>query len=111
MSGSTRAGSRWVARPWSVAVTRAARPTGTDPGSSLTLDLPGAPTLKVVGIVDSITGTADAWVWPDQADVLHAAGATASRQMLYRFGAAPADAAVRARRSIATGPPPRGPLL
>jgi putative ABC transport system permease protein len=64
-------------------------------GSRITVDVAGSPSLQVVGIADSVTGTADAWVWPTQTDVLHARDAAASRQMLYRFASAGSDAAIR----------------
>lgn len=71
-------------------------------GSTITVDVSGGPRLRVVGIADSITDSAEAWVWPTQSDVLHAAGTVASRQMLYRFAAADSDAAVRAGLERAT---------
>jgi putative ABC transport system permease protein len=70
----------------------------------------GSATLRVVGIADSITGTADGWVWPTQADVLHPVGGPASRQMLYRFGAGD-DSAVRAGVAAAAANLPPGALL
>jgi putative ABC transport system permease protein len=71
-------------------------------GSTVTVDVAGGPTLKVVGIADSITGSAGAWVWPTQTDVLHTSGAVLSRQMLYRFASADSDTAVRASLTRAT---------
>jgi putative ABC transport system permease protein len=57
-------------------------------------------TLRVVGVAVSVTGTADAWVSPNQADVL--GGEHKSRQMLYRFASHDSDAAVRAAATTAT---------
>jgi putative ABC transport system permease protein len=71
-------------------------------GSTITVDVAGQPRLKVVGIADSITQSADAWVWPTQTDVLHAAGAVPSREMLYRFASAGSDQAVRTSLARAT---------
>jgi putative ABC transport system permease protein len=79
-------------------------------GSRITVDVAGKPSLEVVGIADSVTGTANAWVWPEQTDVLHADGAAASRQMLYRFASAGSDAAVRASLDEATATLPDGAL-
>lgn len=71
----------------------------------------GGPSLEVVGIADSITGTADAWVWPDQADVLRTADAATSRQMLYRFSAAGSETDVATSLARATAGLPDGALL
>jgi putative ABC transport system permease protein len=71
-------------------------------GSRITVDVAGQPSLQVVGIADSVTGTADAWVWPGQTDVLHAEGAVASRQMLYRFASTGTDAVIRTSLDEAT---------
>jgi putative ABC transport system permease protein len=52
-------------------------------GSTLTFpDLPGKPTLTVVGRAQSVTDTADAWVTPDQAGTMSTAR---TYEMLYRF--------------------------
>jgi ABC-type antimicrobial peptide transport system, permease component len=71
-------------------------------GAEITVDVPGQPRLRVVGIADSVTGTADAWVWPTQTDVLHADGAITSRQMLYRFATAATDSDIRTAVARAT---------
>ncbi|MER5303019.1 FtsX-like permease family protein [Streptomyces lasiicapitis] len=47
-------------------------------------DLPGDPTLTVVGVARSVTQTADAWVLPSQMPALTAPG-SGGYQMLYRF--------------------------
>ncbi|MFC7531839.1 FtsX-like permease family protein [Actinoplanes sp. GCM10030250] len=70
----------------------------------------GAQTLTVVGIASSATGSASAWVWPDQTDVLHASGFTTGLQMLYRFADAGTDAAVGASLDNATAGLPPGAL-
>lgn len=79
-------------------------------GSTVTVDVAGRPTLKVVGLADSVTGSADAWVWPTQTDVLHATGTVHSRQMLYRFASADSDSAVQASLAAATAGLPAGAL-
>ncbi|WP_238010448.1 FtsX-like permease family protein [Dactylosporangium sp. AC04546] len=60
------------------------------------------PKLRLVGFAASVTGTAQAWVWPSQTDVLQAAGAETGRQMLYRFASAGTDDAVRDALATAT---------
>ncbi|WP_326770564.1 FtsX-like permease family protein (plasmid) [Streptomyces sp. NBC_01591] len=47
-------------------------------------DLPGGPTLTVVGVARSVTQTADAWVVPSQMPALTAPG-SGGYQVLYRF--------------------------
>jgi putative ABC transport system permease protein len=64
-------------------------------GDRVTLDEPGRPTLVVVGVAGSATGTASAWVWPSQ---ITATG----RQMLYRFASAADQTAVRTSLARAT---------
>src|SRR5262249_48052531 len=48
--------------------------------------------LQIVGIAYSVTGTADAWVWPTQSDILHPTVRIGQPhtglQMLYRFDSA-----------------------
>lgn len=96
---------RWLTGPGQIVLSRDAVEDGDRVfrvGSRITVDVAGTPSLQVVGVADSVTGTADAWVWPTQTDVLHAEGAAASRQMLYRFASAGSDAAVRASLNQAT---------
>lgn len=64
-------------------------------GDRVTLDLPGHPTLVVVGVAGSATRTASAWVWPGQ---FTATG----QQMLYRFASAASETAVRDSLATAT---------
>ncbi len=96
---------RWLTGPGQIVLSRDAVEDGDRVfrvGSQITVDVAGTPSLQVVGIADSVTGTADAWVWPTQTDVLHAEGAAASRQMLYRFASAGSDAAIQASLNQAT---------
>ncbi|GAA4725350.1 ABC transporter permease [Phytohabitans rumicis] len=81
----------WLTGPGQIVLARGSGPIS----SSVTLDLPGSPSLRVVGVAHSITGTASAWVWPTQDDVLHAQGAMTGRQMLYRFASAADQTAVQ----------------
>jgi putative ABC transport system permease protein len=81
---------------------------GTTVGESVTV---GGVALRVVGTAQSITGTAGGWVWPGQSDVLHATGATTTRQMLYRFASAGSDAQVATDLSTVTAGLPDGAVL
>ncbi len=66
-------------------------------------DAPGRPTLTVVGVADSVSQTADAWVTPAELPALTPAGVAPGYQMLYRFDHAATDAEIAADRSaIAT---------
>ncbi len=69
------------------------------PGGALenTFTLPGAGSVKVVGIAYSVTRTADAWMPPDE---VRRVGATGS-QMLYRFAPASAQTAAQLTARIA----------
>ncbi|MFJ8694966.1 ABC transporter permease, partial [Streptomyces roseolilacinus] len=78
------------------------------PGRKVTFaHLPDEPTLTVVGVARSVTGTADAWVVPAQMTALTAPG-SGGYQMLYRFTQAGTAAQVAAggdavTRSLAPG--------
>ncbi len=68
-----------------------------DLGRTITVtNLPGSPALTIVGLANSITGTADGWVTPAEITRLHAAGAPADEQMLYRFTDAATSTQLRA---------------
>lgn len=70
-------------------------------------DLPGGPTLTVVGVARSVTQTADAWVSPSQMPALTAPG-SGGYQMLYRFTDAGTDAQITAGGKAATASLPPG---
>ncbi|MGW0944011.1 FtsX-like permease family protein [Streptomyces sp. NPDC002623] len=77
------------------------------------LTIPGAPggdTLTVVGVARSVTGTADAWVTPAQAEALATAGSAPTYEMLYRFRQAGTDAQVAAGRAAIAASVPKGAL-
>ena len=98
-------GGTWLTGPGQIVLSRDAYGRGGQAwqvGTRITVDVPGKPTLRIVGIADSITGTADAWVWPTQTDVLRAEGAVTSRQMLYRFASSGNDTAIRTSLTQAT---------
>ncbi|MFF3014330.1 FtsX-like permease family protein [Streptomyces sp. NPDC057939] len=70
------------------------------------LESPGLPTLTVVGFATSMSGSAGAWVTPEQVAELR----PASVQMLYRFTDASSPAAVRDGLAGATAGLPAGTL-
>jgi putative ABC transport system permease protein len=59
-------------------------------------DLPGSPSLTVVGFARSVSQTAGGWVAPAQVAALRAPGVAGAYQMLYRFAAADNAAQVEA---------------
>jgi putative ABC transport system permease protein len=72
-------------------------PVSVSPGEHVTVTgVPGKPTLAVVGIASSVTGTADAWVTPGEIGRLAQPHAAGSAQMLYRFTRAGSAADLRA---------------
>lgn len=72
--------------------------------------LPGSPNLTIVGVAQSVTGTADAWVEPAEVPALRAAGAAPTFQMLYRFASAGTDAQIVADRGTLADALPAGAL-
>ncbi|MFI6941523.1 ABC transporter permease [Streptomyces sp. NPDC050418] len=102
---------RWATRPGEIVL-----PAGVwnadRIGHKVTFpDLPGKPALKVVGTARSATGTADAWATPGQVQRLAASGASAGRQMLYRFTEAATAAQVAAGRTAVTADLAKGTVL
>ncbi|MFJ9247623.1 ABC transporter permease [Streptomyces sp. NPDC101776] len=76
---------RWVEKPGEIVVSADTGPEGRL-GQKLEFpDLPGSPTLTVVGVARSVSRTADAWVLPSQIAELTPSGKTSGYQMLYRF--------------------------
>ncbi|HVX47520.1 MAG TPA: ABC transporter permease [Mycobacteriales bacterium] len=73
-------------------------------------DLPGDPTLTVVGTASSITGTADAWVTPAQLTAMVPAGAAPTYQMLYRFDRSATAAQISADQSAVAAGLPTGAM-
>ncbi|MEW2049869.1 ABC transporter permease [Streptomyces sp. NPDC005476] len=99
----------WLTGPGQVVV--AADEVPVEPGVRLTFPAaPGSPTLTVVGVARSVTGTADAWVTPARAATLATAGSTPTYEMLYRFRDAGTDAQVAAGRAAVTAAAPKGAL-
>ncbi|MEI5525219.1 FtsX-like permease family protein [Streptomyces brasiliscabiei] len=115
----------WATRPGQIVLATGSAPVR--PGARLTFpDAPGSPTLTVVGIARSVTGTGDAWVTPAQAEGLTAgpagegagstgdtggrAGAGASYEMLYRFRDAATEDDIAAARAAVVAAVPEGAL-
>ncbi|MFC8078039.1 FtsX-like permease family protein [Streptomyces sp. NPDC057307] len=69
-------------------------------------ELPGSPTLKVVGLARSVSRTADAWVAASQVAALTPSGTVGAYQMLYRFDAAATAADMREARAEVTASVP-----
>ena len=110
----TLTGGRWVTGPGEIVLQSDGRlPPGVAPklGDVLRLpDLPGSPTLTVVGTARSVSETAGGWVTPGQATALTAAGAVGGYQMLYRFAAADTTAQVDAGLAAVRASVPAGTL-
>jgi putative ABC transport system permease protein len=96
----------WLTGPGQIVLSRHYAGPMAAVGSDVTIG--GAVALRVVGIATSITGTADAWVWPSQTDVLQREGS--SRQMLYRFTSHDSDASLRDALAAATRTLPGGAI-
>jgi putative ABC transport system permease protein len=81
-------------------------------GSHITVTgVHGSPRLTVVGVANSVTGTAQAWVTPAELAALRAPGTPQTAQMLYRFSSAGTNAAVSADIAQVRAALPHGALL
>ncbi|HVB43424.1 MAG TPA: FtsX-like permease family protein [Streptosporangiaceae bacterium] len=100
----------WATGPGQIVMNTQGGGWGFGLGAHLTLpDLPGDPTMTVVGLANSVSNTADAWVTPAQLGAL-TAGTTPEYQMLYRFAHAATDTQVDADRSAIAAALPAGAL-
>jgi putative ABC transport system permease protein len=100
---------RWVARTGEVVLSSTNAPFGV--GDHMTFpDLPGTPTLTVVGLARSASNSSEAWVSPVQLTALTAPGAMPGYQMLYRFSSAATDTEVTAHRSAISAAVPPGSM-
>lgn len=101
----------WVTGPGQI-VLSTNQADGLSPGATVQFsDAPGDPTLTVVGIAQSVTNTADAWVTPTEATALQPTGSSPEYQMLYRFTQAGTDAQILAGQAVVTGMLPPGSLV
>jgi putative ABC transport system permease protein len=105
---------RWVRHPGEIVI---AGDLGQGPDTTFTIPIgskvtdvtaPGKPTLTVVGMAVSITGTAGAWVVPAEIPALRSSRAPAQEEMLYRFASAASTAQVRAGVAEVTAALPAG---
>ncbi len=82
---------------------------GLQLGSTVTFPgAPGSPVLTVVGFVNSITNTGDAWVLPAEIAALSSPGSAPQAQMLYRFSSASTATAINADVSVLKAALPAG---
>jgi putative ABC transport system permease protein len=77
-------------------------------GSTVTV---GSQQLTVVGVADSVTNTAQAWVLPSEIAPLSGSAVSGQAQMLYRFAAAGTSAAITADIAAVRAALPHGALL
>ena len=100
----------WATGPGQIVMNIQGGGWGFGPGAHLTFpDLRGDPTLTVVGLANSVSNTADAWVAPAQLGAM-TAGTTPQYQMLYRFTHAATDTQVDADRPAIAAALPTGAL-
>ncbi|TDC73126.1 ABC transporter permease [Streptomyces hainanensis] len=93
---------RWAAGPGEIVVS-ADGPLGGLLGARIGVpELPGEPTLDVVGVARSVTRTADAWVTPRQLADLLPADEAGGFQLLYRLAAADTEERIAAARAEVT---------
>lgn len=97
---------RWATTPGEIVLNEPpGRGSNVPLGSRL--EVPGAPPLTVVGFASSLSGSADAWVSPEQITALH----PTATQMLYRFTRSATDSQIRAALAAATAGLPSRALL
>jgi putative ABC transport system permease protein len=110
----TLTSGRWVTGPGEIVLHNDGRvPAGVLPKIGAVLkvpDLPGTPTLTVVGMARSVSETAGGWVVPEQIAALTAPGAPTTYQMLYRFATAGTSAQVDADQAAVQATVPAGAL-
>jgi putative ABC transport system permease protein len=103
---------RWVTGPGEIVLQTDLRiPAEIQPkvGEVLRLpDLPGKPSLTVVGLARSVSETAGGWVVPGQIAALTTPGVAGGYQMLYRFAAAGTAAQVDSDRAAVQATVPAG---
>ncbi|WP_405856787.1 FtsX-like permease family protein [Streptomyces sp. NBC_01515] len=97
---------RWVKGPGEIVVSADTGPEGRLGRKLEFPDLPGSPTLTVVGVARSVSRTADAWVLPSQTAELTPSGKVTGYQMLYRFTHADSSAWMSRDREAITATAP-----
>ncbi len=101
----TLADGSWPANDGQIVMARGA---GVFTGSTVTV---GSQKLAVVGIADSVTGTADGWVLPPEVAARAGRANPAPAQLLYRFADAGSQPAITADIAELRAAVPRGALL
>jgi putative ABC transport system permease protein len=101
----------WATKPGQIVLATAENGIGFSVGSTMTAGA-GAhrQRLTVVGLANSITGTASGWVVPAEIPRLRAAGGTSDAQMLYRFAHAAIGAQLHTDVAKLTAALPPGAL-
>ncbi|SEC84166.1 putative ABC transport system permease protein [Streptomyces sp. 3213] len=93
---------RWAEKPGEIVVSADTGPE-VRLGQQLEFpDLPGSPTLTVVGVARTVSRTADAWVLPSGIAKLTPSGRVDGYQMLYRFAHARTSAQLAQDRAALT---------
>ncbi|WP_405875194.1 FtsX-like permease family protein [Streptomyces sp. NBC_00005] len=101
---------RWVRKAGEIVLSADTEPA-VGLGRELTFpDLPGSPSLTVVGVARSVSRTADGWVLPSQIPALTASGEAGGYQMLYRFTHAATSTEVARDRTAVASAVPAGSL-
>ncbi|MBV2153303.1 FtsX-like permease family protein [Kitasatospora sp. SUK 42] len=100
---------RWIQGPGEVVFLDGHSPLAVGDSARFT-DLPGQPTLKVVGLAASVSWSADGWIAPEQVAGLTSPGTAPAAQYLYRFARAGTDAEVEADRAALAAAVPSGTL-
>ena len=99
----------WVTGPGQIVMAVNDERMGVPLGRKLRFpNLPGAPTLTVVGTARSVSATADGWVAPAQIAALTPPGKAAAYQMLYRFADASTGTQMTANRAAVSAGLPAG---
>ncbi|MFC1437399.1 FtsX-like permease family protein [Streptacidiphilus sp. N1-10] len=102
---------RWAASPGEIVLSSSVLASAR-PGGVLTFaGAPGRPRLTVVGIAESVSRTADAWVVPSEVARLSPAGTASSEEMLYRFADTATTAQLTADQAMVTAALPGGATL
>ncbi len=105
---------RWATKPGEVVLETGGGDfggLGFSVGSSMSVGSgPDRQTLTVVGLANSITGSASGWVVPAEIPALRAAGGTSATQMLYRFADAGIGGPLRNDVARLSAHLPRGAL-
>jgi putative ABC transport system permease protein len=99
----------WPQRRGQIAMETNTNGWGAGIGDTVTVtSAPGKPRLTVVGLVTSISRSADGWVVPSEMPALRSPAAPDAAQMLYRFHSAGSAGAMSADAATVTRALPRG---